>query len=69
MLSRDLARAVIAKLKLDKNPEFDPALNGTSPIKAILGRLGLIKDPASMTPEERVPVESLTPPPSRRCPA
>ena len=54
VLSRDLARAVIAKLKLDKNPEFDPALNGVSPIKAILGRLGLIKDPASMTPEERV---------------
>ena len=43
VLSRDLARAVIAKLKLDKNPEFDPALNGISPIKAILGRLGLIK--------------------------
>lgn len=54
VLSRDLARAVIAKLKLDKNPEFDPTLNGVSPIKAILGRLGLIKDPASMTPEERV---------------
>ena len=54
VLSRDLARTVIAKLKLDKNPEFDPTLNGISPIKAILGRLGLIKDPASMTPEERV---------------
>jgi uncharacterized protein involved in exopolysaccharide biosynthesis len=54
VLSRDLARVVIAKLKLDKNPEFDPALNGISSIKAILGRLGLIKDPASMTPEERV---------------
>ena len=54
VLSRDLARTVIAKLKLGKNPEFDPTLNGISPIKAILGRLGLIKDPASMTPEERV---------------
>ena len=54
VLSRDLARAVIAKLKLDKNPEFDPALNGISPIKSILGKLGLIRDPASMTPEERV---------------
>ncbi len=54
VLSRDLARAVIAKLRLDKNPEFDPALNGISPIKRILGKLGLIKDPASMTPEERV---------------
>lgn len=54
VLSRDLARTVIARLKLDKNPEFDPTLNGISPIKRILGRLGLIKDPASMTPEERV---------------
>lgn len=54
VLSRDLARAVIAKLNLGKNPEFDPVLNGISPIKRILGRLGLIKDPASMTPEERV---------------
>jgi polysaccharide biosynthesis transport protein len=54
VLSRDLARAVIAKLKLDKDPEFDPALNGISPVKSILGKLGLIKDPASMTPEERV---------------
>ena len=54
VLSRDLARSVIAKLKLDKNAEFDPALNGISPIKRIFGRLGLTKDPASMTPEERV---------------
>jgi polysaccharide biosynthesis transport protein len=54
VLSRDLARAVIAKLQLGKRPEFDPALTGISPIKAVLGRLGLIRDPLSMTPEERV---------------
>jgi polysaccharide biosynthesis transport protein len=54
VLSRDLAREVIAKLQLGKRPEFDPALSGTSPIKGVLGRLGLIKDPLSMTPEERV---------------
>jgi len=54
VLSRDLARDVIAKLRLDKRREFDPALNGVSPIKAVLGRLGLIKDPTRMTPEERV---------------
>jgi polysaccharide biosynthesis transport protein len=54
VLSPDLARAVIAKLHLDKNPEFDPTLNGVSPFKAFLGRLGLIKDPTRMTPEERV---------------
>ncbi len=54
ILSRDLAREVIKKLKLNEKPEFDPALNGVSPIKAVLGLLGFIKDPLSMTPEERV---------------
>lgn len=54
VLSRDLARAVIAKLKLGTRPEFDPALHGISPIKAVLARLGLIRDPMRMTPEERV---------------
>lgn len=54
VLSRDLARDVIAKLDLEKKPEFNPALNGISPIKVVLGRLGLIKDPSRMTPEERV---------------
>jgi succinoglycan biosynthesis transport protein ExoP len=54
ILSRDLAREVISKLKLGELPEFDPALNGVSPIKAILGLLGIGKDPLSMTPEERV---------------
>jgi polysaccharide biosynthesis transport protein len=54
VLSRDLARTVIAKLQLGKRPEFDPALNGISPVKAVLGRLGLIRDPMQMTPEERV---------------
>jgi polysaccharide biosynthesis transport protein len=54
ILSRDLAREVINKLKLGERPEFDPTLNGVSPIKAVLGSLGLIKDPLSMTPEERV---------------
>jgi polysaccharide biosynthesis transport protein len=54
ILSRDLAREVINKLKLGERPEFDPTLNGVSPIKAVLGSLGLVKDPLSMTPEERV---------------
>jgi uncharacterized protein involved in exopolysaccharide biosynthesis len=54
ILSRDLAREVIDKLKLGELPEFDPALNGVSPIKAVLGLLGIVKDPLSMTPEERV---------------
>src|ERR1700685_1746087 len=54
ILSRDLASEVIKKLKLGERPEFDPALSGVSPIKAVLGLLGLVKDPLSMTPEERV---------------
>ena len=54
ILSRDLAREVIDKLKLGERPEFDPTLSGVSPIKAVLGLLGLVKDPLSMTPEERV---------------
>ena len=54
MLSRDLALEVIKKLDLAKRPEFDPALAGVSPLRAVLGLLGLAKDPLSMTPEERV---------------
>ncbi|MGA2894673.1 MAG: exopolysaccharide transport family protein [Xanthobacteraceae bacterium] len=54
ILSRDLAREVISQLKLNERPEFDPALNGVSPIKAVLGLLGIVKDPLSLTPEERV---------------
>src|SRR5579864_1899837 len=54
ILSRDLAKDVIAKLKLNELPEFDSTLGGLSPVKAVLGMLGIIKNPASMTPEERV---------------
>jgi len=54
ILSRDLASEVIAKLKLGQRPEFDPALAGLSPIRGVLGLLGVIKNPMSMTPEERV---------------
>ncbi len=54
ILSRDLASEVIAKLKLNENPEFDPVLNGISPIKAVLGMIGIVRNPLRMTPEERV---------------
>jgi uncharacterized protein involved in exopolysaccharide biosynthesis len=54
VLSRDLARQVTAKLKLGERPEFDPVLRGVSPLKALLGTIGLAKDPLRMTPEERV---------------
>jgi polysaccharide biosynthesis transport protein len=54
ILSRDLALEVIKKLNLGALPEFDPTLNGVSPLRALLGVLGLAKDPLSMTHEERV---------------
>jgi polysaccharide biosynthesis transport protein len=54
ILSRDLANAVIDKLKLAALPEFDPALGGVSPVRAILGMLGIVRNPMSMTPQERV---------------
>jgi len=54
IMSRDLAQDVIAKLKLNELPEFDSTLGGVSPVKAVLGMLGIIRNPMSMTPEERV---------------
>ena len=54
ILSRDLANQVIEKLKLNQRPEFDSALGGVSPIKTVLGLLGIVRNPMSMTPEERV---------------
>jgi tyrosine-protein kinase Etk/Wzc len=54
VLSRDLASQVIAELKLNEKPEFDPALSGVSLIKSLLGFVGIVRNPLSMTPEERV---------------
>lgn len=54
VLSRDLASEVIAKLKLAERPEFDPARGGISPIKALLGLIGVIRNPMRLTPQERV---------------
>jgi polysaccharide biosynthesis transport protein len=54
ILSRDLARNIIEKLKLGERPEFDPVLRGPSLVRTLLGFIGLGRDPISMTPEERV---------------
>jgi uncharacterized protein involved in exopolysaccharide biosynthesis/Mrp family chromosome partitioning ATPase len=54
ILSRDLAREAIKKLNLAERPEFDPVLAGPSFLRKLLSLTGLVKDPASMTPEERV---------------
>jgi uncharacterized protein involved in exopolysaccharide biosynthesis len=54
LLSRDLAREIIRKNKLAERPEFDPVLQGLSPVKSLLALIGIGRDPFSMTPEERV---------------
>ncbi len=54
VMSRDLAREIIRKLKLGERPEFDPALQGVSPLKAILGMFGIGRDPLKLSAEERV---------------
>jgi polysaccharide biosynthesis transport protein len=52
--SRDIALQVIKKLGLASKPEFDPTLDGTQIPTKIGVMLGLITNPASMSPEERV---------------
>src|ERR1700686_5212926 len=54
LLSRDLAREIIKKNKLAEQPEFDPVLQGISPLKSLLALIGIGRDPFSLTPEERV---------------
>jgi succinoglycan biosynthesis transport protein ExoP len=54
LLSRDLARDIIKKNRLAERPEFDPVLQGFSPLKSILALFGIGRDPFSLTPEERV---------------
>ncbi|WP_108513538.1 GumC family protein [Bradyrhizobium algeriense] len=52
--SRDLAREIIKKNRLAELPEFDPVLRGASPVKSLLALIGVVRDPFSLTPEERV---------------
>src|ERR1700722_14403970 len=54
VLSPDLARDIIRKLKLGERPEFDPVLHGASLLRTLLGLVGIGRDPMTMTPEERV---------------
>jgi polysaccharide biosynthesis transport protein len=53
-LSRDLAREIIKSNKLAERPEFDPVLQGVSPLKAVTALFGIGRDPFAMTPDERV---------------
>ena len=50
VLSRDLARQVIAKERLSDNPEFDLGAGG---LRAILGLFGIGRDPTAMSKDER----------------
>jgi polysaccharide biosynthesis transport protein len=54
VLSRQLALDVIRQLKLGDLPEFDPVLRETSILHHILSILGIARDYAAMSPEERV---------------
>src|SRR3954447_3973048 len=54
LLSRDLAREIVRKNKLADRPEFDPVLQGLSPLKSLMALFGIGRDPFSLTPEERV---------------
>ncbi|WP_407119051.1 GumC family protein [Bradyrhizobium sp. LMG 9283] len=54
VLSRDLAREIIKKNKLADRPEFDPVVQGISPLKSLAALIGIGRDPFAMTPEERV---------------
>src|SRR5207237_10709802 len=42
LLSRDLAREIIKRNRLAERPEFDPVLQGVSPLKSILPLLGVV---------------------------
>ena len=53
VLSPDLARDIIGKLKLGERPEFDSVLHGASLLRTLLGLVGIGRDPMIMTPEER----------------
>jgi succinoglycan biosynthesis transport protein ExoP len=54
LLSRNLAPEIIKRNRLAELPEFDPVLQGLSPLKSMLAMFGIGRDPLSLTPEERV---------------
>ncbi len=52
--SRDIARAMIRRFDLGSKPEFDDVLNGVDPVTKVAVMLGLLNNPANVSPEERV---------------
>ncbi len=54
VMSRDLAREAIRRLKLVGNPEFDSGAGIFGSLQNLMVRLGLSRNPADRTPEDRV---------------
>ncbi len=52
--SRDIARAMIKRFELGTKPEFDDVLKGIDPLTKVGVMMGLINNPANVSPEERV---------------
>ncbi|WGJ14495.1 hypothetical protein QEV83_17995 [Methylocapsa sp. D3K7] len=52
--SRDLARRAIKDLQIEVNPEFDTAARSSDPISRSLIFLGILRDPARKSLEDRV---------------
>ncbi|MDP4022518.1 GumC family protein [Methylobacterium sp. NEAU 140] len=54
VMSRDLAREAIRRLKLVGNPEFDPSAGGIGPVQRLLMMLGIGQNPLDRPAEDRV---------------
>ncbi|WP_375462500.1 GumC family protein [uncultured Methylobacterium sp.] len=54
MMSRDVAREAIRRLKLVGNPEFDPSAGTIGPVQRTLMMLGLARNPLDRPAEDRV---------------
>ncbi len=54
VMSRDLARESIRRLKLVGNPEFDSGAGLFGSIEQLMVQIGLARNPADRTPEDRV---------------
>ena len=54
VMSRDLAREAIRRLKLVGNPEFDPGADSIGPVKRVLMMLGVGANPLDRPAEDRV---------------
>lgn len=52
--SRDLARRAIKDLRIEGNPEFDPVAQSQGPVFRSLIFLGLMRDPARKSPDDRL---------------